>query len=133
MNWLRIRTPLTSTDIMNVEKDFSISLPADYKSQIAPINGGALRNAYIRLPKLGEMSYSRNVSLHKEAQTSIYKLIGILNDGPVKLFPFASVGNGDYFCFDLTTNTVVLYLHEIDKTIYVCDSFSQLLSMLVTE
>ena len=133
MNWLRIRTPLTSTDIMNVEKDFSISLPADYKSKIAPINGGALRNAYIRLPKLGEVSYSRNVSLHKEAQAGIYKLIGIFNDGPVKLFPFASVGNGDYFCFNLTTNTVVLYLHEIDKTIYVCDSFSQLLSMLVTE
>ena len=133
MNWLSIRTPLTSTDIMNVEKDFSISLPADYKSQIASINGGALRNAYIRLPKLGEVSYSRNVSLHKDAQASIYKLIGIFNDGPVKLFPFASVGNGDYFCFDLTTNTVVLYLHEIDKTIYVCDSFSQLLSMLVTE
>ena len=133
MNWLRIRTPLTSNDIMNVEKDFSISLPADYKSQIAPINGGALRNAYIRLPKLGEVSYSRNVSLHKEAQAGIYKLIGIFNDGPVKLFPFASVGNGDYFCFDLTTNTVVLYLHEIDKTIYACNSFTQLLSMLVTE
>ena len=133
MNWLRIRTPLTSTDIMNVEKDFSISLPADYKSQIAPINGGALRNAYIRLPKFGEVSYSRNVSLHKEAQAGIYKLIGIFNDGPVKLFPFASVGNGDYFCFDLTTNTVVLYLHEIDKTIYACNSFTQLLSMLVTE
>ena len=133
MNWLRIRTPLTSTDIMNVEKDFSISLPADYKSQIASINGGALRNAYIRLPKLGEVSYSRNVSLHKEAQTGIYKLIGIFNDGPVKLFPFASVGNGDYFCFDLATNTVVLYLHEIDKTIYVCDSFTQLLSNLISE
>ena len=133
MNWLSIRTPLTPTDIMNVEKDFSISLPADYKSQIASINGGALRNAYIRLPKLGEVSYSRNVSLHKEAQAGIYKLIGIFNDGPVKLFPFASVGNGDYFCFDLATNTVVLYLHEIDKTIYVCDLFTQLLSLLVTE
>ena len=133
MNWLSIRTPLTPTDIMNVEKDFSISLPADYKFQIASINGGALRSTYIRLPKLGEVSYSRNVSLHKEAQAGIYKLIGIFNDGPVKLFPFASVGNGDYFCFDLTTNTVVLHLHEIDKTIYVCDSFSQLLSMLVTE
>ena len=133
MNWLSIRTPLTSTDIRNVEKDFSISLPADYKSQIASINGGALRNAYIRLPKLGEVSYSRNVSLHKEAQAGIYKLIGIFNDGPVKLFPFASVGNGDYFCFDLPTNTVVLYLHEIDKTIYVCDSFTQLLSNLISE
>ena len=103
------------------------------KSKIAPINGGALRNAYIRLPKLGEVAFSRNVPLHKEARAGIYDLIGLFNDGPVKLFPFTSVGNGDYFCFDLTTNTVVLYLHEIDKTIYVCDSFSQLLSMLVTE
>ena len=133
MNWLSIRTPLTLADIMKVEKDLNISLPADYKSQIAPINGGALRNAYIRLPKLEDVPYSRNVSLHKDAQAGIYDLIDIFNDGSVKLFPFASVGNGDYFCFDLTTNTVVLYLHEIGKTIYVCDSFSQLLSKLVTE
>ena len=133
MNWLSIRTPLTHADVIKVEKDFSISLPADYKSQIASINGGALRNAYIRLPKLGEVAFSRNVPLHKKARAGIYDLIGLFNDGPVKLFPFASVGNGDYFCFDLATNTVVLYLHEIDKTIYVCNSFTQLLSLLVTE
>ena len=133
MNWLSIRTPLTLADVEQTERDLNISLPIDYKTQIGPINGGALRNSYVRLPRLGDVSYSRNVSLHAGASAGIYDLIDIFNAGSINLFPFASVGNGDYFCFDLATNTVVLYLHEIGKTIYVCDSFTQLLSKLVTE
>lgn len=43
---------------------------------------------------------------------------------------FASVGNGDYFCFDLESDTVVLYLHETQTTQYVCDSFSCLMAFL---
>lgn len=133
MNWLSVRVPLSRYDIDSLEKELSITLPEDYKSEIGPINGGALRNAYIKSPELGEVSYSRNVSLHRGAKTGIFDLIGIFNDDSIKLFPFASVGNGDYFCFDLVSNTVVLYLHEIQATRYVCDTFSQLLCTLTSE
>ena len=133
MNWSGIRVPLCRYDIDVLEKDLSITLPEDYKSQIGPLNGGALRDAYIKLPKLGTISYSRNVSLHRGAKAGIYDLVGIFNGDSIKLFPFASVGNGDYFCFDLETNKVVLYLHELQSTRYVCDSFTQLLNNLIED
>ncbi len=133
MNWLSIRAPLSRFDVDSLEKKLQVKLPDDYKEQIGPINGGALRNAYIVIPRLGEVPYSRNVALHKGAQAGIYDLLPIFNGEVVKLFPFASVGNGDYFCFDLETNTVVLYLHELQSTRYVCDTFTQLMERLVEE
>lgn len=133
MNWLSVRVPLSRYDIDILEKDLKITLPEDYKSQIGPLNGGALRDAYIKLPRLGKIPYSRNVSLHRGAKAGIYDLVGIFNGDSIKLFPFAGVGNGDYFCFDLDARAVVLYLHETQSTIYVCDSFTQLLDRLAED
>ena len=133
MNWLSIRVPLCRSDVDGIEKELGINLPKDYKSQIGPINGGALRNTYINLPQLGEVPYARNVALQKGAKAGIHDLIPILNGNNIQLFPFASVGNGDYFCFDLEAKNVVLYLHELQSTHYVCDSFTQLLNDLIED
>lgn len=133
MIWLSIRAPLSRSDVDSLEKELRIKLPDDYKEQIGPINGGALRDTYIVIPRLGEVPYSRNVPLHKGAKAGIYDLLPVFNGEEIKLFPFASVGNGDYFCFDLEANNVVLYLHELQSTRHVCDSFTQLLNNLVSE
>lgn len=133
MNWLSVRMPLTRQDVDAVEAELEIKLPEDYKSKIGPVNGGALKDSYIKLPHLGEVPYSRNVALHRGAKAGIFEMIYILNDNAIKLFPFASVGNGDYFCFDLESDTVVLYLHETQTTQYVCDSFSCLMASLVSD
>ena len=133
MNWLSVRVPLNQSDVNRLEKELKIKLPKDYKEQIGPINGGALRNAYIELPRFGKVPYSRNVALHMGAKAGIYELFPIFIFEKIVLFPFASVGNGDYFCFDLETNKVVLYLHELQSTRYVCDSFTQLLNNLIED
>lgn len=133
MNWMCVRNPLTCSDLLNLETELDITLPDDYKARIGTINGGALPNAYILMPQLGEVPYSRNIALHKGARAGIFDLVHILNSGKITLFPFAGVGNGDYFCFDLINNTVVLYLHEIQETRYVCDTFTQLMDKLIFE
>ena len=123
-------TPLDNADLDRVEQELGIVLPDDYKTQIASINGGALPDAYTQVEPLGEIPYCRNVPLRREVRGNIYDLIECFNDGTVTLFPFGSVGNGDYFCFDLTSNSVVLYLHEVQSTTPVCDTFTQLLDRL---
>ena len=133
MNWLSVRVPLSLSDVESLEKELKIHLPEDYKVQIGPINGGALRNTYIELPQLGIVPYSRNIALHKGARAGIYDLFPIFNCEAVVLFPFASVGNGDYFCFDLVSKTVVLYLPEIQSTHYVCKTFTELMNRIVHE
>ena len=133
MNWLSIRFPLSSADIQKLEQKLDVELPRDYAEQIGPINGAALKNARIIIPSLGEVPYCRNVPLHKDARAGIFDLVNIFNPGAITLFPFGAVGNGDYFCFDLSAGTVVLYLHELQTTMYVCDTFTQLLSLLVQD
>ena len=55
------------------------------------------------------------------------------NEGTIRFFPFGSVGNGDYFCFDLLNDTVILYLHETETALPICKTFSELLDMLCVE
>ena len=130
MKWFSIKKPLTIADVEGVERDLSVCLPADYKERIGPINGGALKNAAVVVPNLGEVPYSRNVSLSKDSPASIYALLPAINGEKIRLFPFAAVGNGDYFCFDLVNDMVVLQLHEANRVIPVCRSFSELMGLI---
>lgn len=133
MNWICIRKPLSSLQVKEVEKELNIKLPDDYCEQIGKINGGALKNAYIVHPQLGTISYSRNVSLSKESKGNIFELYDTSSEEKRNFFPFGSVGNGDYFCFDLRNNQVVLWAHETDCRYYICDSYTQLLQMIRQE
>ena len=130
MEWLSVRKPLSVEDVIAVEKELEINLPIDYVEQIGPLNGGALRDAVVFVPGTGNVSYSRNVSLHKNPVLSVYDLVEAFNTAHIRLFPFGSVGNGDYFCFDLEKNKVVLRMHETEEIVPVCDTFTQLLEKI---
>lgn len=127
MKWLNIKRPITKSYIDHVESQLKISLPYDYKEKIGPINGGALRDAYITVAGMGDVPYSRNVSLHSSSPGNIFDLIEAMNEDDITLFPFGSVGNGDYFCFDFESNRVVLWQHETHQLIHICQTFTQLL------
>ena len=126
MKWIDVKKELSDLELMQLEQGLNIKLPKDYKKILGKINGGALKSASV-----GKVAFSRNVSLHREARFGVYDLIPIINETEVVFFPFASVGNGDYFCFDLKENVVVLYMHEVSEFKYVCDTYSQFLDMLV--
>ena len=130
MEWLSIRKALSYSEIENLEKELKIKLPEDYKNLIGAINGGALKNAYISHPILGDIAYSRNISLNKEAKTNIFELLPTVNRKEQRYFPFGNVGNGDLFCFDLLENKVVLYVHEKMEMRDVCKTFTQLMNMI---
>ena len=130
MEWLSIKKTLSYSDVEQVETELKVKLPNDYKHIIGSINGGALKNAYINHPVLGEIAYSRNVSLNKKAKASIYDVFPIINGKGTRYFPFGNVGNGDYFCFDLKENMVVLYIHEKMEVTKVCNTFTQLMNMI---
>lgn len=128
MNWKSIRNPLTYDEIKEMAKSLNISLPEDYCKIIGEINGGALVSAYCNVPRLGSVPYSRNVSLSKNAKVNAMLLYEQLKD--LNLFPFGSVGNGDYFCFDLLKKQVVLYQHETGAVWPVCKNFEEFLSRI---
>ena len=69
--------------------------------------------------------------IQKFIKIDIVELYKILDGGSKSYFPFGSVGNGDYMCFDLKKNNrVVLYINEIQKVYYLCDTFTQFIDGL---
>lgn len=130
MEWLSVKKKLTEKDVKMINDKFGIDLPDDFCRLIGPINGGALRKGYVELKNLGKIAYSRNVSLNIEAKSSIFKLYGPDSELDTRYFPFGSVGNGDYFCIDLKRKEIVLWMHETNRVIYVCKTFTQFLSMI---
>ena len=133
MDWLDKKRDLTTEDLIQVEREFNINLPDNYKDNIKGINGGALVSAYVLVDGVGKVSYSRNVPLNKEAKANIFE-IGkyVLKDEKI-FFPIAGDGFGNYFCLNLKENTIVFWEHESDKVVYVCDTFTQLLSKIKTK
>ena len=131
MIWKSIKNPLSYDEIKDIAKLLNIPLPEDYCRIIGEINGGALVSAYCNVPKLGNVPYSRNVSLSKNAKVNAMLLYEQMKDS--NLFPFGSVGNGDYFCFDLLNNQVVLYQHETGAVWPVCKTFEEFLSRIIEQ
>ena len=131
--WLSIKTKLSDKDILQLENDLKISLPLDYKTYIKNVNGAALKKAVYIDRALGRIPYSRNVNLSKTAKSSIYNIFDSFDTGSKQYFPFGSVGNGDYFCFDLKTGNVILYTHENSKVYPICKTFTELINSLSIE
>lgn len=123
-NWIGVKQ-ITKEQIYEIEKELNINLPEEYRSEIRNLNGGALPAAVYNDPFLGDIAYSRNVNLLKNGKFNIVQLFRSIDGGSCKYFPFGSVGNGDYFCFDLQTGKVVLYSHEEENIYAICDSFTE--------
>lgn len=131
LKWMSVRNKLSYENVIKVEQELKTDLPKDYLKLIGEINGGALKDSFVHIKKLGNISYSRNVSLDKNDRGNIFLLFDSFQ--LLNLFPFASVGNGDYFCFDLSDSKVVLWRHELNDTLPICESFTELMKMIEAE
>lgn len=116
-------------DIKKIEKEFDISLPEEYKIQILDLLDVNYSGSYISVPKLGKVTYRENLSLNKKSTYSIYDIYGItIKD--TRYFPFAETEFGDFYCIDLKDNQIILWQHETNKALKICNSFNHLLKLI---
>lgn len=131
MKWLRIRNEISEKDMDALEEKLEIHLPKDYKMAMPRLHCGAPEKQAVFVEGMGECSYSRNLPLTEKRKGNVFVLYEIMKQRGHHLFPFASVGNGDYFCFDLDhENRVVYWFHENDTVYPVCRTFRELTEML---
>ena len=126
MNWYKPKRKLTEEDFQKIQNELHITFPEDFKHLMAPIHGARLRTAYVRVDGVGKVSYDRNIPLIQGEVANIYDIYGLIGN----LIPIAGTGFGDYFCYDPDTWKIVLYMHETNNVISVCDSFEELLNMI---
>ena len=131
MDWIDIKKKLEDADLDFIEKELKIQLPGEYRNMIKTINGGALKGAYYPSKKYGNIAYTRNTNLSSDAKTNIISLAKSINGEKIRYFPFGNVGNGDYFCLDLKRDKIVLYLHEEEAFIEVCESYMDFMQGLI--
>lgn len=127
MRFRTVRYPMTYEEVIDVMNMNDVILPDDYCRWIGPVNGAAADGVIVNAPGLGEISYERNVPLNSESSLSAFRLREYMPEK--SLFPFGSVGNGDYFCINMDTGSIVLYMHEQMKTIKVCDTFREFMQI----
>lgn len=132
MKWISIKKKLSYSEVKGIADKLNIKLPEDYCQEIGNINGGVLDEGVYFHPKLGGIPYSRNVNLCQNAKANAIELFNVLDEGSKKYFPFGSVGNGDYFCFDLKSQKVVLYSHESERVYAICDTFTELINEILS-
>lgn len=116
-------------DIEKIENEFNISLPEEYKDQILELLDKDYSGSYISVPKLGKVTYRENLSLNKKSKYSVYDIYGITIQD-TRYFPFAETEFGDFYCIDLKNGKIVLWQHETEKTINICESFNHLLKLI---
>ena len=133
MEWIGVRNALTTDDVNAVQKEMGVRLPDDYIKKIGAINAGGLVDSIVNHPQLGEIAYSRNIPLDKKTKGNIFELYPTFSGREKDLYPFATVGNGDFYCFDLKNGGVVLWIHEIETIEKICGTFTELLDLLTKD
>lgn len=130
MEWIGVRRKLTSDEVKKIGLEIGLTFPSDYCKIIGEINGGGLESSVVDIPKLGKVPYSRNINLCADVRGNAISLYKIFQTRGIECFPIASVGNGDYFCFNTKTWNVVLWQHENNQIVKVSKTFSKLLKMI---
>lgn len=120
--------PLKNANAIDVfEKEHAVSFPADLREILFKNNGGRPSLKYYDTKTEKDKEFKTLLSFNEEDSETIYKHYP-LDSSDKTLIPFASDPAGNYFV--LKDNSIYLWKHESDSTIFLASSFSAFLSML---
>ena len=120
--------PLKNANAIDVfEKEHAVSFPADLREILFKNNGGRPSLKYYDTKTEKDKEFKTLLSFNEEDIETIYKHYP-LDTSDKSMIPFASDPAGNYFV--LKDNSIYLWKHESDSTIFLSSSFSVFLSML---
>lgn len=129
--WKRVK-PLNQTNSLNkFEQDYGITLPDTLKELIITNNGGRPSLDIIKTAEGKEVEIKALLSFNKEDTENIYNVIEYFKkqfNG--KILPIATEPSGDYFCIDLTSNSIVYWEHETNGLTFIAKDFVEFLNYL---
>ncbi len=120
--------PLKNANAIDVfEKEHAVSFPADLREILFKNNGGRPSLKYYDTKTEKDKEFKTLLSFNEEDIETVYKHYP-LDTSDKSMIPFASDPAGNYFV--LKDNSIYLWKHESDSTIFLASSFSVFLSML---
>ncbi|WP_288222362.1 SMI1/KNR4 family protein [uncultured Clostridium sp.] len=129
--WKRVKPLSQSNSLKNFEEDYGIIIPDVLKELIITNNGGRPSLDIIKAADGKEVEVKALLSFNKEDKENIYNVIEYFKkefDG--KILPVATEPSGDYFCIDLTSNSIVYWEHETNVLTFIAKDFVEFLNCL---
>ena len=139
LRWICENDSVETTTISKVEAIFGIEFPRDYVECIIKNDGGYPKPNRFLLNGNEEV-FNNLLSFDEEDSSNMIVTYNDVKDRLIeKVIPFAEDPFGNLLCFDYRNNkqpTIVFWEHEKafynkeTATSYLCDSFTDLISML---
>ena len=125
--WKYVKPLANEESIAEYEALTGATLPNDIKLTVRLYNGGRPSHKYYDLPSEKDKEFKSLLSFNRGDSENVFAFYP-LDSANKKLVPIAidSAGN----CFVVKDGAIHLWLHELDKTIFVSESFSAFLEML---
>lgn len=128
LKW-KFSTPLEHEGLLeDFENEYGVSIPTELKRVITEHNGGVPDEDIFDYPKQG-MIFAGLLSFNHGDEETVYMAANqFLQNGKLRMLPFATNGFGDFIC--LKNNRVVLWKHESDSTEEIAGSVEIFLNLL---
>ena len=130
LNWKYVKPLKNNNAVECFESDNNLKLPQDITSCIKQNNGGRPdKKAFDTEVAKGRVIKSL-LSFNKDDLETVYDAIDILKNGNTNLVPLASDPGGNYICYNVKQQDIVLWLHETNTTEQISSSFTAFLEAL---
>ena len=131
LEWKYVSPLKEDTTVEILELKYHFMIPDDLKECIIKNNAGVPSLSAFDFGENNAMVFGGLLSFNEGETDSFFDYVNIFEkeDGKsLKMFPFALDPAGNFFCVE--NGKIVLYKHEEDRTIVICDTFSDFLNML---
>ena len=129
--WKYVSPLKDGTEVEILEIKYRFMLPDDLKECLAENNAGTPSLSTFDFGENKGMVFGGLLSFNEGDTDSFYDYVSLFEkaDGKgLKMFPFGLDPAGNFFC--LKDDKIVLYDHETDKSVKICNSFADFLEML---
>ena len=129
--WKRVK-PLVEKDSINkFQEIYGIVFPEELKELIKVNNGGRPSLDIIKTVEGEELEVKALLSFNKEDVENIYNVINYFKEHfQVRIVPIATEPSGNYFCINLTNNSIVYWNHETNKETLISNGIKEFLMSL---
>ena len=127
ISWKYVKPLANEESIAEYEALVGATLPNDIKLTVRLYNGGRPSLKYYDLQTEKDKEFKSLLSFNRGDSENVFAFYPI-DSANKRLVPFAIDPAGN--CFVLKNGKIYLWLHEIDKAVFVAESFSSFLEML---
>ena len=126
ITWKYVKPLVDAGSIAEYESLVGTTLPEDLKNTIRTNNGGRPSLKYYDLASEKDKEFKSLLSFNRGDVENVFAFYP-LDSANKKLIPFATDPAGNFFV--VKNGAIHLWLHELDKTMFVAESFSAFLEM----